>query len=1025
MSSNTSGRGRDPQPPFTDPSFGFVPWGGWQDGHPPWTLDNQSAWNDGSGSGSGFGDIFAAGGAANHQPQPQQGAQQYASPYVNVPDGDRVVEPAANPWDVIKGIGALGPVVREAPPPRREVRWLGPQPGEIPLAQQFEREAMDWRAEGPPGFQVQRGRPAPVAQVGGEGMGMGMGMDVDMDMGMGWGMQGFGGGMGDVCSHSRLGGSASTGQASMQRGAPPLPPQQQQQSQEREYAYRNLGVSRMPKGPSYQDLYMTPGRGPGRTVWEEQNLLRPQGLPPSWKDTRAFGPGEGGFDAATIQQLEQGDLSQFPNLEAVDEGPRRAGESITAWRARVVTSRKAIGVVHSELRRRPYSFPTTSKQANDTPEQFKARLYARRKVKAQWEKDKEIHKNKMDHTHQSFDPEYAAQYRAEKAARQFANAKRRKTALLIARRIAERDNQPRPLTPPLPEDSSDEDLPAMPPRDRGAFAGGPGPRPKRCLYCKHMRKPCTLVSGSPRPCDRCKSRGIVCEITRDLEDPKAAPPAWKLKEAGGARYDEDEEEEEEDEPVGGQQRVSLVRKKRAAFNQRPKRSAQTLNRRRRSASPEMEFSSNKQCTPCKDQARPCDGERPCGTCSFNGTEDMCSPVSYFSRYRQRDYREEGGSLQRGDSEEGWDTILAGVNDDNIHVEWENLLNDPEAAEEAIRNMDLGPMMNYSSAVIQESIEAGRQNTFLQQNFHNNMPAMQPFQPVPDGPAYNRLGTVVEPDASYTSLAPTGPEFTAEPFGDVAYYTGMIFDGNGTDFEHPEIAPENSVERPDLPTDNGLDGILDAVERQRQRSGIQVAVLHSDAAPAADPDPDPSLQGPPLAHYRRAWTQDLRGIRKTQHCDELIGIDICFKNPAKHCDYLQHGIEGGDWFTCVGCHQGQNVRVADAQETVIEYTKLYYCDECATKQRPRARGRRGRPAANANANAGLRKDYCTCVAQMRKSWLCNTHRDEAISDVMERSIAVKNWMVRRKFDRCNGCDARGLGERTAMWACASCKEVVYV
>ncbi|KAB8298286.1 hypothetical protein EYC80_002017 [Monilinia laxa] len=269
---------------------------------------------------------------------------------------------------------------------------------------------------------------------------------------------------------------------------------------------------------------------------------------------------------------------------------------------------------------------------------------------------------------------------------------------------------------------------------------------------------------------------------------------------------------------------------------------------------------------------------------------MCGPVSHFSKYRERDYREEGGSLRPGDNEEDWDTILAGVNDDNIDVEWDNLLSNPEAADEAIRNMDLGPMMNYSSAVIQESIEAGRQNTFLQKSFNNNIPAMQPFQPTPGGQSYNRLGTVVEPDASYTSLAPTGPEFTAEPFGDVAYYTGMIFDGQGTDYEHPEIAPENTVEQPDLPTDNGLDGILASVERQRQRSGIEVAVLHSDA------DPDPALQGPPLSHYRREWKQDLKGILKNKHCDELIGIDICFKNPAKHCDYLQHGIEGGDWYT---------------------------------------------------------------------------------------------------------------------------------
>ncbi|QSZ34449.1 hypothetical protein DSL72_006041 [Monilinia vaccinii-corymbosi] len=907
MASGAGGRGshRSDAPTNNDDPLnfmrnlpGFIPWGGWQDDHPAWMLGGEATWDRDQEE-----DIFGVGGVSNRLPQ---GTPQYTSPYVNIADGKRVIEPEVNPWDVMGGIAGLAPVVRSVEAPPREVRWLGPQPGQIPLGQQFESEVMEWEGLGPPSFQHQRGREAPMVQYAG---GWGERADEVLDR--------------DVRDvHGRS-----------QYGRPPEP----------------LG-----------------------------------------------------------HQPERGDFSQFPNLEAIDEGPRRTGESITAWRARVVTSRKAIGVVDSELRRRPYSFPTTAQQANDTPEQFKARLNARRKVKAQWEKDKEVHKNKMDHTHKSFDPEYAARYRAEKAARQFENAKRRKTALLIARRIAERDNQPRPVTPELPEDSSDEDLPAMPPRDRGAFAGGPGPKPKRCLHCKHMRKPCTLVSGSPRPCDRCKSRGIVCEITRDLQDPKAAPPGGKQRNEA-RNMDEEEDEDEDEEPITAQEKASLLRKKRATFNQRAKRrNPQRQMARRRSASPEAEASSNTQCKPCRGQARPCDGENICGTCRLNGTEDMCTPVYCFSRRRERDYREEGESLQREDNEEEWATLLAGVQDNKIDVEWDNLVSRPEEAEEAIRNMDLGLMMNYSSAVIQDSIETARQNLFLQSNFDQDLLAMRPFEPVPGGPSFNRLSTVVEPNASYNSIAPRGPDITAEPFGDVAYYTGMTFGGDGIDHQNPYIASENTVERPDSP-DGGLDGVLDEVERHR--SGIEVITLRGD------PDPDAALQGKPLSNYRREWKQDWKGILKSKHCDELIGIDICFKNRAKHCDCLQHGIEGGDWHTCVSCHKDQNVRVADAQENIIEYTKLYYCKECVAEQRPRTR--RGR------ISPGFRKEYCTCTSQIRKSWLCNAHRDEAISDVMERSIAVKNWMVRRDLYKCNGCDTRALGEKTAMWACSSCREVVYV
>ncbi|ESZ90017.1 hypothetical protein SBOR_9600 [Sclerotinia borealis F-4128] len=880
---------------FHDPSTPlFTPFNGWEDGHPPWQQSSQQLFSEPTDPFLGF---------PSHQPQPQAPSS-YISPYINIADDNRVVEPFVNPWDVFGGPAALAPIVREEVVPERETRWLGPQPTQIPLAQQFERGVNEWRGERPPTVQEQRGRAAQMLMprhmmgVGfGEGYadvgagagagsydygGMGMGMEMGMRMGMGMGMQGPSQQFGPL-------------QQQQQQYQYQQQPQQQQQQQ---YARQNVSTPRPARGqPSQQPNIPRPqaaGPGPGRTVWEQQNLIRPPG-PPTWKDTRAFG--EGVFDVGLIKQLESGDFSQHPNIEAIDEGPRKPNETITAWRTRVVTSRKALGIENSELRARPYSFPTTAKQATDTPEQFKARLAARRKVKAQWEKDKEVHKNKMDHTHQAFDPEYATQYRAEKAARQFQNAKRRKTALLIARRIAERDNLPRPGTPELPEDSSDEDLPAMPPKDRGAFAGGPGPRPKRCLYCKHMRKPCTLVVGSPRPCERCKQRGIVCEIARDLADPNAAKPAWKTKpkkrkaveeeEEEEEEEEDDEEDEEDEEPISAQEKASLLRKKRATFNTRSRTRKPQRHVRRRSASPEVESLPSIQCRPCKDQSRPCDGERPCGTCRLNGTEDMCSPVSHFSRYRERDYREAGGSLQPAFSggQFDWEDMFVDLDDPSFDVEWENLVDTPEAAKKAIESMDLGPMMNYSSAVIQDSIEAGNQNSFFQGNADNSLLAMEPYQPTPGGPSYNRLGVVVEPDASYTSLAPTGPEFTAEPFGDVAFYSDQTFGGEGMDFADFLPAPEYSVERPDYP-DDGIDGVLEAVERRR--SGFEAAAAQED------PDPDPSLKGLPLSDYRREWEQNLKGIMKNKHCDEVVGVDICFKSPAKHCDYLQHGIEGGEW-----------------------------------------------------------------------------------------------------------------------------------
>lgn len=954
--------------PYYQQPINFQPFGGWQEGHPPWQQNSQAA------AGA---DPFAAGGASN---QLQTGTQQYVSPYVNIADGDRVVEGVRDSWSVMQGIDAFAPRVHQSSTPLRAVTPIGPPPTEMPLGQIFENEAMDWRTGTPPSIQEQRGRTQPVAQFPYYGVD-----PSDLSL-----LQ-----QNQYPERTPAMQRALDNRQNIQRT-------QQQQQRQGVYRYQNLDQPRYPKGPTYQQLYYpVPGGARGGTVWEQQALPRPAG-PLTWKDTQAYGPGdEGGFDPQVIQKLETGDYTEFPNIEAIDEGPKRNDESAFEWRTRVVISRRALGIVDSELRRRLYAFPSSAKQAGDTTEQYKARVHARRMVKVRWERDKENHKNKMDHTHQSFDPAYATTYRAEKAARQFQNAKRRKNALLVARRIAERDNQPRPVTPDLPEDSSDEDLPAVGVRHRGT---GPGPKPKRCLYCKHMRKPCTLVAGSPRPCDRCKQKGIVCEVGRDLEDPNR--PARKVKGKENADSDDESDaEEEEEQPISAQEKASLLRRKRTTLPQQRRRRNPARNARRSSRSPEPV--AIKACRPCIDQNRPCDGERPCGTCRLNGREDMCSPVSFFSKYRERDYREAGGSLQPADEGSDMDDVMGSIDVNDVNIEWDKLVNTPAEAEDAINSMDLGPMMNYSSAVIQDSIEAGNRNNFFQSSYHDDRLAMQMFQPTPNGPSFNRLGTVVEPDASYNSLAPTGPEFTGEPFADVAHYSAMTFGAQGRGFDEVAIALHNSVARPAY-ADDGIDGVLEAVERER--AGLAVAVLRGD------PDPDPALQGPILSQYKREWKQDLQGMLNNKHCDELIGIDICFKSPAKHCDYLQHAIEGGDWHTCATCHRDQNARVSDDQQNIIEYTKLYYCDQCASELRPRSR----RPATN----PGFRKEYCTCTSQMRKSWLCNKHRFEAMGDVYERALAVRNWMIRRGLARCNGCDTRDLGNRTAMWACCSCKEVVY-
>ncbi|TGO90856.1 hypothetical protein BPOR_0048g00050 [Botrytis porri] len=984
----------------------FVPAGGWRGGQPPWDQDNLAAWRTGRDPLTG---------GASHQFQHLEG--EYTSPWLNVPDQDQVVEATIDPWDLIGGMDAMAPMVRQPVVPQREMHWQGPQPTDIPLGQLFESEARDWRSGNPPTMQEQRGLQRIMPQYTGYGGQMGAprgpgGYSPQTEY------QQFHQRQQQYHHHQA---QQQYHQAQQQYHQPQQQYHQPQQQRHQQTDIQNatyghgIHAPRIPKGPTYQQLYLPVP--PGITVWEQQGVPRPPG-PPTWRDTRAYSAGpDGDFDPFIVEQLETGTYSPWlseiaANIEAIDEGPQRQGESLTAWRARVVTSRKAIGIEPSELRKRPYSFPTTAKQGGDTPEQFKARLAARRKVKTQWEKDKEVHKNKMDHTHKNFDSEYATQYRAEKACRQLENARRRRTALLIARRIAERDNQPRPTTPELPEDSSDEDLPAMPSRDRtgmlaapgpkskrclrcqhmrqlcslvggsprpckrcresgadcqlpranltvktgsGAASGTPGetpggaveeytakrsrfaPRIKRCLYCIHMRKPCTLVAGSPRPCDRCKQRGIVCEITRDLEDPNAPKPAWKLKtqrpgpkkmpslfsaSAMDLDEDEDDEDEEDEEPISPQEKARLSRKKRTTFNQSSRRSPQ--RRRRRSASPELENAASIQCLPCKDQSRPCDGERPCGTCRLNGTIDMCSSVSYFSKYRERDYQGTGGILQRADDEFDFDLSVTGRGYNDVNTEWDKLASNVEEADQAIEDMDLGPMMNHSSQVIMDSFEAGHQNNFFSQNAENEHPAMEPYKPDPDGPPYNRVATVTEQDASYNSLAPEGPEFSSEPFGDVAHYAAMTFGGEGLDFSTPKIPPEYCVENPDVEMLD-LDDVLNSVEENR--SGLEVANQEK-------PDPDPRLQIHPLSDYRQDWKQNLKGILKNKHCDELIGVDICFKSPAKHCDYLQHGIEGGDWHTCVSCHKDQNVRVADKQSTLIEYTKLYYCGVCAAEQRPR-------------------------------------------------------------------------------------------
>ncbi|KAA8571289.1 hypothetical protein EYC84_000612 [Monilinia fructicola] len=465
-----------------------------------------------------------------------------------------------------------------------------------------------------------------------------------------------------------------------------------------------------------------------------------------------LGPARAGFDAATIQQLEQGDLSQFPNLEAVDEGPRRAGRVDHG----VEGARRHVAEGDWGGAQRAAATPVLVSDDVEAGQRHAGAVQGAAVRAPQGQgavgEGKEIHKNKMgSHTHQSFDPEYAAQYRAEKAARQFANAKRRKTALLIARRIAERDNQPRPLTPPLPEDSSDEESP------RHATPGS-----RRARWSADRRA----------PCDRCKSRGIVCEITRDLEDPKAAPPAWKLKEAGGARYDEDEEEEEEeDEPVATEEERADVE-------------PSTTERQSRDGILEQQAVHAVQ----GPSAALRDGERPCGTCSFKRHRRHVHRVVLFpvpAARLPRGRRVAAAGRQRGG---------LGHDPRGRHTTTSTWNGEIVERPEAPRGDQIGPGTHdlTKPAVIQES--SRRAGSYVPAA---ELPQNMPHAALPAGarrPAH-RLATS-EPRLQ-PSLAPTGADSPPRPSATSALLHGMISTGNGTTSSPGDRAETASSAR--LPT----------------------------------------------------------------------------------------------------------------------------------------------------------------------------------------------------------------------------------
>jgi hypothetical protein len=381
------------------------------------------------------------------------------------------------------------------------------------------------------------------------------------------------------------------------------------------------------------------------------------------------------------------------------------------------------------------------------------------------------------------------------------------------------------------------------------------------------------------------------------------------------------------------------------------------------------------CENCQRKSRTCTGNRPCAPCVLWGEAHLCDPSHQ---------------------------------DQNYHAE-------PQM------NADYGFKNDFNHGAFATSQGFG--NEYLpQQGFTDS----QPFSDL-RGTFQERnmeYGTAEQQLQASSSIWMGGSSLDASGWPQMGFLNDSEEVYPDVDFEPFGIlSPANGGST----MTNTLDNMIDpSAFNQVTNSQLLNYRLAGMQVPPAREDPnDPtSLTGSEVLPRIKRISQgqdrpDVSRMNPNLGCNELTGhftypLGTCSATPTMPCDHLDHP----DFNICEECRDLQQAHVMVDEIAVISKTKVHMCQNCADKTRTEKKFGIGNDIQEGN---------CSCVRQLRDTWLCHIHRRAAIEAVKEKSELNAEFLQRSSWSGqtppCPICWGRPQDNGSGGWMCVACNERV--
>lgn len=774
----------------------------------------------------------------------------------------------------------------------------------------------------------------------------------------------------------------------------------------------------------------------------------------------------------------------------VNDGPQQPGETDARYKQRV---RRAVRNMDIERRFEPNVDKNLSQFANN-PELLRV---ARKDLAAINQKKFTRHKRRINPGDEDYDPEYEAQWKADKLARQARNAVKRAKGQSVLRAELLQTTGMRLPTPPPPEDSGDELY------DFGPYGPNYGPRRKRqyrvykavtdgvrqqgyddeeppkmrCIPCYDAHLSCNIASTGA-PCSRCTQKGKSAQcvlrigmVLKNFREREYGIPTNPIDLATGNRADSpvDLSEPSPEAPPEVNPRTSRSTGAQLTNRTRGRQRGQRRRRDNRSISPVRNLANDPTFVPCDNcrnngRSNDCaEGEPPCWPCKAFKMEATCNlgqirsqSQPYQSVPTMVEHDISGlGIAPPPPSSPAFDP-LAGLDD---------ILNNP--------NFQLPPADDFSN---NPNIDRGLAplNTIgtihRDPNIDPTLFGINPIQSVPQYPSNNPAGSNnLRPFASqYGSNTgdqyvfenqwhrPADPQFEMEDQGGnwpssepavqqapgnsgypSARHNMMILNtASGYIQENPNWNPDHGNDL--FGDDNGgnfADFTMGGIDDEPFNPYLPQDATNLGQDPTMHPrfsDPDDSqtvlynIMNDPnvLLNPQPPPAEDRTCMEPADYFTGLNVDDVpCEKHPTKCCDHIEH-----PWgFTCTSCHADQNIAHGPTQTKAIDKTKAFLCRPCSDNKLNILR------TNNGSTDGTFKLGACLCTLQLRKTWLCHLHREEAITRVKLRTarnearVATGQGRSGTEADPlvCPVCNVKEQ-DRTGfpqVWGCLACYDIV--